>query len=282
MATEAQVSTQDDKLKDAQMEVADKPETVVLPTNESSESLIIIRHTCAHVMAMAVQKLFPDAKVTIGQWIENGFYYDFDMEPLTDKELKRIKKEMDHIIGRNLPLIREEVSRDEAHKRITALNEAYKLEILDSIKEDRITIYHIGPHVERTGNINRKAVELESIAGACWRGDEKKPMLQRIYGTACESEDQLKAYLHFKEEAKCRDHRRLGQVLDLFSIQNDAGGGLVFWHPKGAIVRHVTEDLWKKIHIKRGYNLLYTPHVAKANLWQISGHLDYYKENMYD
>ncbi|XP_018502291.1 threonine--tRNA ligase, chloroplastic/mitochondrial 2 [Pyrus x bretschneideri] len=143
MATEAQLSTQDDKLKDAQMEVADKPEKVVLPTNGSSESLIRIRHTCAHVMAMAVQKLFPDAKVTIGPWIENGFYYDFDTEPLTDKELKRIK-EMDRIIGRNLPLIREEVSRDEAHKRITALNETYKLEILDSIKEDPITIYHIG------------------------------------------------------------------------------------------------------------------------------------------
>ncbi|KAB2637066.1 threonine--tRNA ligase [Pyrus ussuriensis x Pyrus communis] len=277
MATEAQISTQADKLKDAQMEVADKPEKVVLPTNESSESLITIRHTCAHVMAMTVQKLFPDAKVTIGPCIENGFYYDFDMEPLTDKQLKRIKKEKDRIIGRNLPLIREEVSRDEAHKRITALNEPYKLEILDSIKEDPVTIYHIGdewwdlcagPHVEKTGNINRKVVELESIAGAYWRGDEKKPMLQRIYGTAWET--------------KRRDHRRLGQVLDLFSIQNDAGGGLVFWHPKGAIVRHVMEDLWKKIHIEPGYDLLYTPHVAKANLWQISGHLDYYKENVYD
>ncbi|CAL2249214.1 unnamed protein product [Prunus armeniaca] len=291
VATEAQVSTQDDKLKETQKEKSDKLEKVVLPTNESSESLLRIRHTCAHVMAMAVQKLFPDAKVTIGPWIENGFYYDFDMEPLTDKELKRIKKEMDRIIGRNLPLIREEVSRDEAQRRITALNEPYKLEILDSIKEDPITIYHIGnewwdlcagPHVEYTGKINRKAVELESIAGAYWRGDEKKPMLQRIYGTAWESEDQLKAYLHFKEEAKRRDHRRLGQVLDLFSIQNDAGGGLVFWHPKGAIVRHVIEDLWKKIHIERGYDLLYTPHVAKADLWQISGHLDFYKENMYD
>ncbi|CAN6684712.1 unnamed protein product [Malus baccata var. baccata] len=203
MATEAQISTQDDKLKDAQMEVADKHEKVVLPTNESSESLIKIRHTCAHVMAMAVQKLFPNAKVTIGPWIENGFYYDFDIEPLTDKELKRIKKEMDHIIGRNLPLIREEVSRDEAHKRITALNEPSKLEILDSIKEDPITIYHIGdewwdlcagPHVEKTGNINRKVVELESIAGAYWIGDEKKPTLQRIYGTAWESENQLKAF----------------------------------------------------------------------------------------
>ncbi|KAM5580452.1 hypothetical protein ABKV19_009945 [Rosa sericea] len=289
--TESQVSTQHDKLKEAQKEKTDKLDKVVLPSNESSEKLLRIRHTCAHVMAMAVQKLFPDAKVTIGPWIENGFYYDFDMEPLTDKELKRIKKEMDRIIGRNLPLVREEVSREEAQRRISALNEPYKLEILDGIKEDPITIYHIGnewwdlcagPHVEYTGKINRKAIELESIAGAYWRGDEKKPMLQRIYGTAWENEEQLQAYLHFKEEAKRRDHRRLGQVLDLFSIQNDAGGGLVFWHPKGAIVRNVIEDLWKKTHIERGYDLLYTPHVAKADLWQISGHLDYYRENMYN
>ncbi|KAK7354709.1 hypothetical protein VNO80_20177 [Phaseolus coccineus] len=264
---------------------------LVLPSNESSERLLRVRHTCAHVMAMAVQKLYPDAKVTIGPWIENGFYYDFDMEPLTDKDLKRIKKEMDRIIGRNLPLLREEVSRDEAHKRISALNEPYKLEILESIKEDAITIYHIGdewwdlcagPHVESTGNINKKAVELESIAGAYWRGDERKPMLQRIYGTAWENEEQLKAYLHFKEEAKRRDHRRIGQDLDLFSIQDDAGGGLVFWHPKGALVRHIIEDFWKNIHLKCGYDLLYTPHVAKADLWKISGHLDFYKENMYD
>ncbi|KAL2340378.1 hypothetical protein Fmac_008318 [Flemingia macrophylla] len=279
---------------------------LVLPSNESSQRLLRIRHTCAHVMAMAVQKLYPDAKVTIGPWIENGFYYDFDMEPLTDKDLKKIKKEMDRIIGRNLPLVREEVSRDEAYRRILALNEPYKLEILESIKEDPITIYHIGsvhalfslysfllkgdewwdlcagPHVESTGNINKKAVELESIAGAYWRGDERKPMLQRIYGTAWEDEEQLKAYIHFKEEAKRRDHRRLGQDLDLFSIQDDAGGGLVFWHPKGAIVRHIIEDFWKKIHMKCGYDLLYTPHVAKADLWKISGHSDFYKENMYD
>ncbi|TQD98673.1 hypothetical protein C1H46_015730 [Malus baccata] len=169
-------------------------------------------------MAMAVQKLFPDAKVTIGPWIENGFYYDFDMEPLTDKELKRIKKEMDRIIGRNLPLIREGVSRDEAlYKRITALNEPYKLEILDSIKEDPITIYHIG-----------------------------------------------KGFTIFRVNIVWK---------------NDAGGGLVLWHPKGAIVRHVMEDLWKTIYIECGYDLLYTPHVAKG---QISCHLDYYKENMYD
>ncbi|EEF30374.1 threonyl-tRNA synthetase, putative [Ricinus communis] len=286
--TESAPVAQNDIAEDTQKEETEK---IVLPTNESSEKLLRIRHTCAHVMAMAVQKVYPEAKVTIGPWIENGFYYDFDMEPLTDKDLKRIKKEMDRIIGQNLPLVREEVSREEAQKRIMAVNEPYKMEILDSIKEDPITIYHIGdewwdlcagPHVESTGNINRKAVELESVAGAYWRGDEKRPMLQRIYGTAWENENQLKAYLHFKEEAKRRDHRRLGQDLDLFSIQDEAGGGLVFWHPKGAIVRHIIEDSWKKIHIEHDYDLLYTPHVAKADLWKISGHLDFYRENMYD
>ncbi|CAL5083772.1 unnamed protein product [Urochloa decumbens] len=270
---------------------AEEQERVVLPTNESSDLLLRIRHTCAHVMAMAVQKLFPNAKVTIGPWIDNGFYYDFDMEPLTDKDLKKVKKEMDRIIRRNLPLVREEVSREEAQKRIEALNEPYKLEILESIKEEPITIYHIGeewwdlcagPHVESTGKIDRKAVELESVAGAYWRGDEKNQMLQRIYGTAWENEDQLKAYIHFKEEAKRRDHRRLGQDLDLFSIQEDAGGGLVFWHPKGAIIRHILEDSWKQIHLQHCYDLLYTPHVAKADLWKISGHIDFYKENMYN
>ncbi|CDP18259.1 unnamed protein product [Coffea canephora] len=286
-STAAAVSTEEGK-KDG---VSSSEGRVVLPTNESSEILLRIRHTCAHVMAMAVQRLYPDAKVTIGPWIENGFYYDFDMEPLTDKDLKKIKKEMDCIIGQNLPLIREEVSRDEAQRRILAVNEPYKIEILESIKEEPITIYHIGnewwdlcagPHVESTGNIRRKAVQLESVAGAYWRGDTNKPMLQRIYGTAWEDEEQLKAYLHFKEEAKRRDHRRIGQDLDLFSIQDEAGGGLVFWHPKGAVVRHIIEDAWKKIHIQRGYDLLYTPHVAKADLWKISGHLDFYKENMFD
>ncbi|KAI3907343.1 hypothetical protein MKW98_010693 [Papaver atlanticum] len=274
------------------VEIENNPvQKVVLPTNDSSEKLLRIRHTCAHVMAMAVQKLFPNAKVTIGPWIDNGFYYDFDMEPLTDRDLKRIKKEMDRIISRNLPLAREEIDRDEAQRRIMSINEPYKMEILEGITEEPITIYHIGnewwdlcagPHVDTTGKINKKAIELESVAGAYWRGDEKRAMLQRIYGTAWETEEQLKAYLHFKEEAKRRDHRRIGQDLDLFSIQDDAGGGLVFWHPKGAIVRHIIEDLWKSLHIQRGYDLLYTPHVAKADLWKISGHLDFYKESMYD
>eukprot|EP01018_Ginkgo_biloba_P026179 Gb_06729 [translate_table: standard] len=264
---------------------------VVLPTNKTSEDLLRIRHTSAHVLAMAVQKVFPDAKVTIGPWIERGFYYDFDMQPLTDKDLKKIKKEMDRIINRNLPLIREEVSREEAERRIRAINEPYKLEILDSINSEPITIYHIGnewwdlcagPHVVSTGQINKKAVELESVAGAYWRGDEKRQMLQRIYGTAWETEEQLKTYQFLREEAKRRDHRRLGQDLDLFSIQEEAGGGLVFWHPKGAIVRHHIEDFWKKTHLQHGYEFLYTPHVAKIDLWKISGHLEFYKENMFD
>ncbi|CAM6099368.1 unnamed protein product [Calypogeia fissa] len=265
---------------------------LVLPTNQSSDKLLRIRHTSAHVMAMAVQKLYPNAQVTIGPWIEKGFYYDFAMEDtLTDADLKKIKKAMDRIIGRNLPLRREEVSREEAARRIKEINEPYKLEILDSIKTEPITIYHIGdewwdlcagPHVERTGQLPRKAIELESVAGAYWRGDEKRQMLQRIYGTAWESEEQLQAYQLQKEEAKRRDHRRLGQDLNLFSIQEDAGGGLVFWHPKGAMIRHLIEDYWKKIHLRRGYELLYTPHIAKLDLWKTSGHLDFYKENMYE
>jgi threonyl-tRNA synthetase len=180
-------------------------------------------------MAMAVQKLFPNAQVTIGPWIEKGFYYDFAMEDtLTETDLKKIKKAMDRIIGRNLPLRREEVSREEAARRIKEINEPYKIEILDSIKTEPITIYHIGeewwdlcagPHLERTGQLPRKAIALETVAGAYWRGDEKNQMLQRIYGTAWETEEQLKAYQFQKEEAKRRDHRRLGQDLDLFSIQ---------------------------------------------------------------
>ncbi|KAH7421589.1 hypothetical protein KP509_13G064700 [Ceratopteris richardii] len=243
-------------------------------------------------MAMAVQKLYPNAQVTIGPWIEKGFYYDFDMEdPLTEKDLKKIKKEMDRIISRNFPLRREEVSREEARRRIEEIKEPYKLEILDGIKTEPITIYHIGdewwdlcagPHVETTGKLNKKAIELETVAGAYWRGDEKNKMLQRIYGTAWETEEQLKAYQVQKEEAKRRDHRRLGQDLDLFSIQEDAGGGLVFWHPKGSTVRLLVEDLWKRMHVQRGYNLLFTPHVAKADLWKTSGHLDFYRENMFD
>lgn len=266
--------------------------SVVLPTNESSENLLRIRHTAAHVMAMAVQKLFPKAQVTIGPWIENGFYYDFDVpEPFTERDLKRIKKEMVRLIKMKLPLSREEVTRVDARERIIELGEKYKLEILDSISSEPITLYHVGdkwwdlcagPHVAHTGMIGTDTFDLESVAGAYWRGDENNAMLQRIYGTAWETPEQLKEYTRRKEEAKRRDHRMLGTKLDLFSIEEDAGGGLVFWHPKGSDIRRTIEDFWKDAHVADGYELLYTPHVANAELWKTSGHSDFYSDSMFD
>tara|TARA_B100001142_G_scaffold289369_1_gene306127 strand:+ start:376 stop:2070 length:1695 start_codon:yes stop_codon:yes gene_type:complete len=243
-------------------------------------------------MAMAVQKVFPSAQCTIGPWIDRGFYYDFYYpEGFTDKDMKKIQKEMYKIIRKDYPLRREEVSREEAERRIREINEPYKLEILEAIKTEPITIYHIGdewwdlcagPHVESTGKLDQKAFALESVAGAYWRGDETKPMLQRIYGTAWENEAQLQAYNDFKAEAKRRDHRTIGKDLSLFSLQQDnAGGGLVFWHPKGAHMRHMIETYWKDLHLARGYELLYSPHVAKQELWKTSGHSDFYSENMY-
>lgn len=224
-----------------------------LPTSDESDELLRLRHSAAHMMAMAVQRLFPGAMCTIGPWIERGFYYDFDMagNPLTESDLKKVQKEMERISRQNLPFIREEVAPEEARSRIEAIGEPYKIEILDSIlaKDPTapITIFHIGqpgeegswwdlcagPHVEHTGKIRPKGLKLESLAGAYWRGDESRPMLQRVYGTAWQSKEQLKAYELMKEEAAKRDHRKLGKELKLFSIQECAGGGLVFWHPKG-------------------------------------------------
>lgn len=274
---------------------------IALPTSDESEEVLRIRHSCAHIMAMAVQRLYKNAQVTIGPWTERGFYYDFAMnEPLTDKDLKAIKKEMQKIIKWDLPFIREEVSREEAEARIRAINEPYKLEILQSIveryPEAPITIYHIGakdhpqhwwdlcagPHVPSTGSIDPAAVDLEKVAGAYWRGDEKNAMLQRIYGTAWLNPAQLQAYNTMKVEAARRDHRKLGQELDLFSIQETAGGGLVFWHPRGATVRNMLESYWKEVHLAQDYQLVYSPHIAKLDLWKTSGHLDFYRENMYD
>ena len=283
-----------------------EPQDVVieLPTNDDDE-LLRIRHSSAHVMAMAVQQIYPEAQVTIGPWIENGFYYDFffpetiDEESketvparkLTTDDLKEVKKAMDKIISKDLPITREEVSREEAERRIAAMNEPFKLEILASIKTEPITIYTIGdqwwdlcagPHVASTGQIPKKAVSLESVAGAYWRGDENREMLQRIYATAWKDPNQLKAYKKMLEEAKKRDHRVLGQKLNLFSIQEDAGGGLVFWHPKGSIVRRQIEDFWKQQHIDDGYEVVYTPHIANLNLWKTSGHFDFYRADMFD
>ncbi len=263
---------------------------IKLHRTSESESLQKIRHTTSHIMAMAVQKLFPKAQVTIGPWTENGFYYDFDNpDPFTEKDLKKIRKEMIKIINRKLPVVREEVSREEAKQRIEELGEPYKLEILDSIEEP-ITIYHLGeqwwdlcagPHVESTADINPQAIALESVAGAYWRGDETKAQLQRIYGTAWETPEQLAEYQRRKEEALKRDHRKLGKELGLFIFADPVGPGLPLWTPKGTILRSQLEDYLKQEQIKRGYLPVVTPHLAKIDLFKISGHWQNYKEDMF-
>ncbi|MDB9310032.1 threonine--tRNA ligase [Aphanizomenon sp. CS-733/32] len=266
-------------------------EKIYLPRTSESETLKKIRHTASHIMAMAVQKLFPKAQVTIGPWIENGFYYDFDSpEPFSDKDLKTIQKEMVKIINRKLPLIREEVSREEAQHRIEAIKEPYKLEILADIKQEPITIYHLGdqwwdlcagPHLENTSEINPKAIELESVAGAYWRGDEKKAQLQRIYATAWETPEQLAEYKRRKEEALRRDHRKLGKELGLFIFSDLVGPGLPLWTPKGTLLRTILEDFLKKEQLKRGYLPVVTPHIARVDLFKTSGHWQKYKEDMF-
>ncbi|UIE37333.1 threonine--tRNA ligase [Leptodesmis sichuanensis] len=267
-----------------------QPEKIHLPRTSESESLKKIRHTASHVMAMAVQKLFPKAQVTIGPWIDYGFYYDFDSpEPFTEKDLKAIKKEMVKIIRQKLPVIREEVSREEAERRIKAIQEPYKLEILEGLEEP-ITIYHLGdkwwdlcagPHVENTADLNPDAFDLESVAGAYWRGDETKAQLQRIYGTAWETPEQLAEYKRRKEEALKRDHRKLGKELGLFIFADPVGPGLPLWTPKGTVLRSLLEDFLKQEQLKRGYLPVVTPHIARIDLFKTSGHWQKYKEDMF-
>lgn len=271
-------------------EAPEQPEKIYLPRTSESETLKKIRHTTSHVMAMAVQKLFPEAQVTIGPWIENGFYYDFDKpEPFTEQDLKAIKKEMDKIIKRKLPVIREEVSREEAERRIKAINEPYKLEILAGLEEP-ITIYHLGdewwdlcagPHVETTSELNPKAIDLETVAGAYWRGDATKAQLQRIYGTAWEAPEQLIEYKRRKEEALKRDHRKLGKELGLFIFSDQVGPGLPLWTPKGTVLRTTLEDFLKQEQLKRGYLPVVTPHIGRVELFKTSGHWQKYKEDLF-
>ncbi|MBW4550857.1 MAG: threonine--tRNA ligase [Aphanocapsa sp. GSE-SYN-MK-11-07L] len=263
---------------------------VSLPRTGESETLKQIRHTTSHVLAMAVQKLFPKAQVTIGPWIDYGFYYDFDNpEPFTEKDLKAIQKEMVKIIKRKLPVSREEVSREEAERRIQAINEPYKLEILAGLQEP-ITIYHLGdqwwdlcagPHVANTADLNPEAIALESVAGAYWRGDETKAQLQRIYGTAWETPAQLAEYQRRKEEALKRDHRKLGKELGLFVFSDQVGPGLPLWTPKGTVLRSLLEDFLKQEQLKRGYLPVVTPHISRVDLFKTSGHWQKYKEDMF-
>lgn len=261
-----------------------------LPRTSESDTLKRIRHTTSHVMAMAVQKLFPKAQVTIGPWTEQGFYYDFDSpEPFTEKDLKAIKKEMVKIIKQKLPVEQETVSREDAEQRIRAINEPYKLEILEGLQEP-ITLYHLGdkwwdlcagPHVDNTANLNPDAIDLESVAGAYWRGDETKAQLQRIYGTAWETPEQLAEYKRRREEALRRDHRKLGRELGLFLFSDPVGPGLPLWTPKGTILRSTLEDFLKQEQIKRGYLPVVSPHIAKVDLFKISGHWQKYKDDMF-
>lgn len=270
--------------------------------NKYEESkLYRVRHSSAHVMAQAVLEMFPDGKVAIGPPIEEGFYYDFDLpRPLTPEDLEVLEKRMREIIAGNHKFKKEVLQASQARDLFS--DQPYKLELIDGLEQGgydeygepleekpEISIYTQdsfvdlcrGPHVENTGEINPEAIKLLSVAGAYWRGDEERPMLQRIYGTAWESADELEQYLWKLEEARKRDHRRLGKDLDLFSVSEEVGAGLILWHPKGGMVRKIAEDYCREEHEIGGYEFVYSPHIGKANLWQTSGHLDWYQENMY-
>ena len=254
-----------------------------------NQELQMMRHSAAHIMAAAVQKIYPDAKFDIGPGTNEGFYYDFDMEHrLVPEDFKEIEKEMKKMMGRKLPFIRTEVSREEARKFFEERGQTFKLSRLDDIPEgETVTLYQCGdfidlcrgPHVEDTGKVG--AIKLMSIAGSYFKGNEKNPMLQRVYGTAFATKEELQAYLTGLEEAKKRDHRKIATEMELFSTHDEIGQGLICWHPNGARIRHEIETFWKKAHYENGYELLYTPHVGRALLWQTSGHLDFYREGMY-
>ncbi len=255
------------------------------------EKLHRLRHSTSHILAMAVQKLYPETKVTIGPAIDNGFYYDFDRPtPFTPDDLKRIEREMRRIVQQKLPMVREEVPREAMREQLVALKEPYKLELFDGFDPNvPVTLYRTGdwwdlcsgPHVESTGDINANAFKLRSVAGAYWRGDENRPMLQRIYGTAWETPEQLEEYLRREEEAKKRDHRKLGRELGLFAFSDLVGPGLPLWTPKGALLRYTLEEFLRKEQVKRGYQQVITPHIARVDLFKTSGHWFKYKEDMF-
>ena len=260
-----------------------------MSNNPNQIDLETLRHSCAHLMAQAVQELFPGTQVTIGPVIEDGFYYDFSRDKaFVPDDLEKIEKRMKEIASQGLEVIRSELSRDEAVKKFTDMGEKFKVEIINSIdSNESLSVYSQGdwtdlcrgPHVESTKQI--KAFKLLHTSSAYWRGDERNPVLQRIYGTAWNTEKELRLYLKRLEEAKKRDHRKLGKELDLYSVTDEIGPGLILWHPKGARIRHLMEDFWKKEHFKHGYEMVISPHAAKIDLWNTSGHTEFYKDNMF-
>jgi len=263
-------------------------EQQVKQAKDDSEKLERLRHSLAHIMADAVLSLFPDAKFGIGPAIDNGFYYDFELpRPLTPEDLPVIEDKIKQAIAADSAFVRQEVSKEEA-RRIFA-SQPFKLELIDEIEEEKVCLYKQGEfldlcrglHLGSTGEVRTDALKLTTIAGAYWRGDEKRPMLQRIYGVAFESRKALKEHLSRLEEAAKRDHRKLGRELDLYSIHQEVGPGLVHWHPKGATVRRLIEDFWKEEHLKRDYDIVYTPHIAKLDLWKTSGHWEFYRDSLY-
>lgn len=278
----------DGELRDLSRPIQDGVTTLEPVYLESAQGLAVLRHSAAHVMAEAVKELFPTAKVTIGPDIENGFYYDFDFErPFTPDDLEQIEQRMAQSVAANQPFAREEMSAGEAKSLFTSMGETYKLEIIDDLGAKHVSVYRHGnfidlcrgPHLPATGFL--QAFKLTAVAGAYWRGDSTRPMLQRIYGTAFATPKELKAHLAMIEEAKKRDHRKLGPQLDLFSFHERGGAGMAYWHPKGALVRTILEDFVTKEMIRRGYGIVRTPQILKRDLWETSGHYANYRENMY-
>ncbi len=257
-------------------------------TTDTEEGIEIYRHSTSHILAHAVKELYPEAKIAIGPAIEQGFYYDFDVEkPFTPEDLVKLEKKMRQIIKQNKPFMRKILNKQDAIDLFKQAGEPYKVELIEEIHDNQLSVYEeggftdlcLGPHVPSTGMV--VSFKLLKTAGAYWRGSEKNKMLQRIYGTAFPTDRELKDYIQFLEEVKKRDHRNLGKELDLFSMNDEIGSGLILWHPNGALVRKSIEDFWSNEHIKADYKILYTPHIAKLTVWEKSGHWKFYRENMY-
>lgn len=287
LAEAALVAKLDGQLADLSRKIEEDTRLAIL-TDKDPEALDVYRHSSAHLMALAVIELFPGTQLGIGPAIENGFYYDFyRSEPFAPEDLEKIEQKMHELIQKDLPYQRCLVPKAEGLEMFKAMGESLKVELIEEKASDtfscyklgKLTDFCLGPHIPSTGKI--KAIKLLSLAGAYWKGDEKNHQMQRIYGTSFFSRKELDDYLKQLEEARKRDHRRLGRELDLFSLQEEAGPGLVFWHPKGALIRKEMEDFWRAEHLRGGYEFVYTPHLAKLDLWCTSGHIDFYRESMY-